>query len=61
MKNKTPRWFGIFTLMCGLYALVYLSLTADSMANWIDPNGIYALILIAAGLRWTFHQSRPKA
>ena len=59
MKHKTPRWFGLFTLVFGLYVLVYLFLTAGSITEWIFPTGIIAFILIAAGLRWTFPKTPP--
>jgi len=60
MKNKTPLWLGLFTLILGLYVIVYLFATAGSITNWIFPTGIVAFILIAVGLRWTFPQTPPK-
>lgn len=54
MKHYPPRWIGWLTLVFGLYVIIYQSLVWGNFLHWIFPTGIITIIMIIAGLRWSF-------
>ncbi len=51
-RHTPPKWLGVFTLLCGLFVLAYLSFTEKSISDWIFPTGIVAIIMAVIGVRW---------
>jgi len=57
-KRIPARWVSTLVFLCGLYVLVYLICTENSVTDWLLPGAV-ALMIMATGTRWFFRGAGP--